>query len=160
MAIQRSAFDQAGGFDERFPLYFEENDFLRRVRGEVRYVPSAVCRHLYNQSAGASPAAAALYAQSEVRYLEKWGGNLVKRLERDLPVEDEGSGPSADIAAEVVTEASPLANFETAAGWFGQASGVSMDIWSAYRGDVLYMRTVERATGRILKSWAKARIGV
>ena len=45
LAIRAKAFDEAGGFDERFTLYFEENDFLRRVRGDVVYVPAARCRH-------------------------------------------------------------------------------------------------------------------
>ena len=30
MAIRAKAFDEAGGFDQRYRLYFEENDFLRR----------------------------------------------------------------------------------------------------------------------------------
>ncbi|HEV2720145.1 MAG TPA: glycosyltransferase family 2 protein, partial [Thermoanaerobaculia bacterium] len=82
MAIRARAFDDAGGFDERFPLYFEENDFLRRVRGEIVYVPAARVRHLYNQSAGPSPEAAALYARSEAEYLRKWGGTLWKKFEK------------------------------------------------------------------------------
>jgi GT2 family glycosyltransferase len=45
LAYRRSALEAAGGFDERFPLYFEENDFLRRVRGEIVYVPAARVRH-------------------------------------------------------------------------------------------------------------------
>jgi N-acetylglucosaminyl-diphospho-decaprenol L-rhamnosyltransferase len=158
MAIRAAAFDAAGGFDERFPLYFEENDFLRRVRGDVLYLPTARCRHLYNQSAGASPEAASLYAQSERLYLGKWGGSVMRRLEREQApgaVDDGG----ASSPAEVVLEASPLANFETAAGrWGGEDEDVSDEIWTAYRGDVLYLRTVERTTGRVLRSWAKARI--
>jgi len=157
MAIRANAFDAAGGFDERFPLYFEENDFLRRVRGAVVYVPAARCRHLYNQSAGASREAASLYAQSERLYLRKWGGAFAKQFERDAEVSRvENEATSAE---DVVTEASPLASFETAAGHFGSdVSDVSDDIWDSYRGDVLHLRTVERRTGRVLRSWAKARI--
>jgi len=154
MAIRANAFDVAGGFDERFPLYFEENDFLRRVRGDVVYVPSARCRHLYNQSAAGSPEAASLYARSELLYLQKWGGAFAKRFEGDLqPVAPEGGDSD-----EVVLEASPLANFETAAGTFSRVADISDDIWSTYRGDVLYLRTVERRTGRVLRSWTKARM--
>jgi len=157
MAIRASAFDAAGGFDERFPLYFEENDFLRRVRGEVVYVPAARCHHLYNQSAAGSEEAAALYAKSELLYLRTWGGAFAKRFEKrmsDTPVR-----PSGERGDDVVIEASPLANFETAAGHFGDdVTGVSDDIWNAYRGDALYLRAVDRRTGRVLRSWAKARI--
>ncbi|MGH7487896.1 MAG: glycosyltransferase family 2 protein, partial [Thermoanaerobaculia bacterium] len=158
MAIRASAFDAAGGFDERFPLYFEENDFLRRVRGEVVYVSAARCQHLYNQSAGLSGEAASLYAQSERMYLRKWGGAFVKRFERRLAAP---SLPDAERAIEgdVVIEASPLASFETAAGHFGNdVSDVPDDVWDSYRGDILHLRTVDRRTGRVLRSWAKARI--
>jgi N-acetylglucosaminyl-diphospho-decaprenol L-rhamnosyltransferase len=155
MAIRASAFDAAGGFDEGFPLYFEENDFLRRVKGDVVYVPSARCRHLYNQSAAGSVEAASLYARSELRYLRKWGGAFAKRFEGRLaPFPPEG-GQSDD----VVLEASPLASFETAAGHFGSdVNDISDDIWNTYRGDVLHLRAVDRPTGRVLRSWTKARI--
>jgi N-acetylglucosaminyl-diphospho-decaprenol L-rhamnosyltransferase len=158
MAIQADAFDAAGGFDERFALYFEENDFLRRVRGEIVYVPGACCRHLYNQSAAGSEEAAALYAQSELLYLRKWGGAFAKRFERKTETTFR-SETAATVRGNIVIEASPLASFETAAGHFGNdTADVPDDIWSAYRGDVLYLRAVDRSTGRVLRSWAKARI--
>jgi len=178
MAIRTRAFDAAGGFDERFPLYFEENDFLRRVRGEVVYIPSARCRHLYNQSAAGSHEAASLYAKSELLYLRKWGGSFAKRFEKrrsDSPVRplvntprhfgfrpgSAGRTGESDLRSDLgeVLEASPLANFETAAGHFGDdLIDVPDDVWNAYRGDVLYLRAVDRRTGRVLRSWAKARI--
>jgi hypothetical protein len=125
------------------------------VKGDIVYVPSARCRHLYNQSAAGSAEAASQYARSELLYLRKWGGAFAKRFEgrhESLPPE---GGQSADI----VREASPLASFETAAGHFGSdATDISEDIWSTYRGDVLHLRDVDRRTGRVLHSWAKARI--
>jgi len=155
MAIRASAFDAAGGFDERFPLYFEENDFLRRVKSDVVYVPSARCRHLYNQSAAGSADAASLYARSELLYLHKWGGAFAKTFEGSLQSSAAEGGQSGDF----VLEASPLASFETAAGHFGSdVADVSDDIWNTYRGDVLYLRAVDRKTGRVLRSWTKARI--
>jgi GT2 family glycosyltransferase len=156
MAIRASTFDAAGGFDERFPLYFEENDFLRRVKGDVVYVPAARCRHLYNQSAAGSAEAQSLYARSELLYLRKWGGAFAKRFERNLEPE-----PAADEAGEghIVIEASPLPNFETAAGHLGGSiADVPDDVWSAYRGDVLYLRSAERQSGRVLRTWTKVRI--
>lgn len=155
MAIRTSAFDAAGGFDERFPLYFEENDFLRRVKGDILYLPSARCRHLYNQSAAGSSEAASLYARSELLYLHKWGGAFAKRFEGTQKPSSADGGDSDDI----VLEASPLASFETAAGHFGsEVADVSDDIWNAYRGHVLYLRAVDMRTGRVLRSWTKARI--
>ena len=169
MAIRASAFDAASGFDERFALYFEENDFLRRVRGNVVYVPGARCHHLYNQSAGASPDAAALYARSELLYVQKWGGAFAKRFEQrrseqrrsDSPVRPSARGRTGEsgLRDDLIIEASPLADFETAAGRFASdVVDISDDIWNSYRGDILYMRAVSRRTGRVLHSWAKARI--
>lgn len=158
MAIQARAFDAAGGFDERFALYFEENDFLRRVRGDVVYVPAARCRHLYNQSAGGSNEAAALYARSELLYLRKWGGTFARRFEQPSGPR-RVSGEPAPSGESVVIEASPLATFETAAGHFADdITDVSDDIWRTYRRDVLHLRAVDRRTGSVLRSWAKARI--
>jgi N-acetylglucosaminyl-diphospho-decaprenol L-rhamnosyltransferase len=156
MAIRAKVFDKAGGFDERFRLYFEENDFLRRVRGEIAYVPAARCRHLYNQSAAGSAEATALYARSEAEYLRKWGGAFAKRFEnvgRTLSPSDGRVGEPAPH----VTEASPLPTFETAAGYLGDAGNVPDDVWQAYRGEVLYMRSLTR-DGRVLRSWTRHRI--
>jgi N-acetylglucosaminyl-diphospho-decaprenol L-rhamnosyltransferase len=163
LAIKAKAFDDAKGFDERFQLYFEENDFLRRVAGDIVYVPAARCHHLYNQSAGVSPESAALFAQSEQQYLRKWGGSFAKRFERNVPAAamDRLQAHSSRVFdGDVVVEASPLPTFETAAGHFatGSITDVSEDVWRAYRGDVLYMRAADRRSGRVLESWAKARI--
>src|SRR5215212_10234803 len=81
MAIRAEDLDDVGGFDERFALYFEETDFLRRIaerRKRIVYVPEAKCRHLYNQSAAGE--AGDRYAQSELRYLEKWNGPAFARF--------------------------------------------------------------------------------
>jgi N-acetylglucosaminyl-diphospho-decaprenol L-rhamnosyltransferase len=166
MAIRRSAFDAIGGFDERFFLYFEENDFLRRIaaRGSrIVYVPAAKCRHVYNQSAGSSPDAPALFATSERRYLEKWNGPFVARtLERlrKTPIEtptDELSGPIRLTDRNVVVEASPLASFGTAAGHFPQSDTVDLppDVRRSYRGETVYLRVVDRETGQVRAAYRR-----
>jgi GT2 family glycosyltransferase len=159
MAIRARAFDAAGGFDERYPLYFEENDFLRRVRGDVAYVPAARCRHLYNQSAAGSPEAASAYARSEEEYLRKWGGALAKRFERPDVGRNLGlSGRAGEtVPHDVVTEASPLPTFETAAGCIGDADDVPADVWRVYRGETVYLRAMTR-DGRLLRTWARTRM--
>lgn len=166
MAIRASAFDRLGGFDERFHLYFEEIDFLRRLRGGALYVPAARCRHIYNQSAGGSQFAAVAYARSEMQYLTKWSGapvaRLIKSIERPskamrvVPLE-------SDIPIDrpnVVVEASPLASFDTAAGHIPSSSKVAVppEVWQAYRSEVLYLRVVDRETAAVLQTYAKARI--
>jgi GT2 family glycosyltransferase len=164
LAIRAADFDRAGGFDERFALYFEESDFLRRIaalRSRIVYVPAARCRHLYNQSAGqVAGEAAARYAESELRYLEKWNGpfaaRLLKRLERPLPAYD--ALPLAGLLAldrdDLVVEASPLASFTTAAGSFPRqrTAAIPAEVLQGIRTP-LYLRTVVRATGQILGTY-------
>lgn len=153
MAIRASDFDAVEGFDERFPLYFEETDFLRRlaaIRKRIVYVPSARVRHLYNQSAGqVAPEAGAKYAQSELKYLEKWSGpfmaRLLKKLEQLPSPRERGEGQGA--GPDVITEASPSPVFSTAAGHFGPA-----DLPEEIRRTLktpFYLRQVDKS-GRIL----------
>jgi hypothetical protein len=49
------AFDDAGALDERFFMYYEETDFLRRAHDvgyQLRYVPEAVVYHRESGSSG------------------------------------------------------------------------------------------------------------
>ena len=162
MAIRAADFDDAGGFDERFELYFEETDFLRRVRRRGRrilYVPAASCQHVYNQSAASESAAAARrYDESQRRFLSKWLGPRVaavlRRLERSVPSPHFARmAPRLVVdASRVVVEASPLPSFVTAAGHFPRTGEVEIPpaVWDAYRGSALYLRAVERDTGRVV----------
>lgn len=167
MAIRLTAFDRIGGFDERFHLYFEEIDFQRRLRGGIVYVPDARCRHIYNQSAAASPSAASDYATSEMRYLTKWSGaraaRLIKSIERPRASMD--AAAAGEIAIDrngLLVEASPLSSFDTAAGHFPKPGVVTIpdDVWHAYRSEVLYLRVIEAASARVLHVYAKTRITV
>jgi N-acetylglucosaminyl-diphospho-decaprenol L-rhamnosyltransferase len=163
MALRASAFDRASGFDERFALYFEETDFLRRMhelRERVVYVPEARCRHLYNQSAGqVADQAAARYAESELRYLEKWLGpfaaRFLKRIERPMPPgnfeELRGTEELILDRDDVVVEASPLPSFTTAAGHFPTSRSVHAPT-GLWRGP-LYVRIVQRGTGAVIGTY-------
>jgi GT2 family glycosyltransferase len=166
MAVRTRTFDRLGGFDEQFRLYFEENDFLRRAGDGIVYVPTARCRHLYNQSAALSPEAAATYARSESEYLRKWNGawlaQVAKKLER-RPVEADVQPLPESLRVDredVIVEASPLPDFDTAAGHFPARPAVQIpaEVWAAYRGRVLYLRVVQRDTGEVVAMYAKARI--
>jgi N-acetylglucosaminyl-diphospho-decaprenol L-rhamnosyltransferase len=169
MAVRASDFDLVGGFDERFQLYFEENDFLRRVadRGKrIVYVPAARCRHLYNQSAGAdSDRAAAVYAESELRYLSKWHGaevaRIVKALERPWKTIDAARavGPVTLSDRDLLVEASPLSSFDTAAGHFPHQPSVDVppEVLASYRSGVLYLRAIDRRSLRVITRWARYR---
>lgn len=151
MAVRARDFDALEGFDERFPLYFEETDFLRRVtayRRRILYVPEARVRHVYNQSASqTADVAAAHYAESEWKYLEKWNGpwltRVMKRLEKCggqaiLAVRDKARQDC--LSSTCITEASPLPSFETAAGYFGYAEDVPPEVRASLGNSPLYLR--------------------
>jgi len=161
MAIRAKDFDMLGGFDERFALYFEETDFLRRIseaRKRIVYVPSARCRHIYNQSASqVADAAAARFAESELRYLEKWNGpwaaRTLKRLEKPMPAFEMPQRTRDTNANAFVIEASPLPSFVTAAGRFtNDANDFSLppDVLASIKSATLHLRSLDRATGEVL----------
>lgn len=162
MAIRAQELDRHGGFDERFFLYFEETDFLRRVRrggGEIRYVPGARCSHLYNQSAGQSTIAPGHFAISEDLYIRKWFGPVRALMGRGSvlppPPSSELARPILDVSPGSLVEASPLATFESAAGQFadGQQVMVPEAVWSAYRQPDLYLRVIDPGSYRVLNTW-------
>jgi hypothetical protein len=70
LAVRRSAFEAAGGFDERFFMYCEDIDLCKRLEdagGAVRYTPAAAARH----AGGASvprPALVPLKVRSKLLY--------------------------------------------------------------------------------------------
>jgi len=67
-----------GDWDERYFLYCEETDFLRRVRAAgllVRYEPTAVVRHIIGGS-GTSDGHYALCAVNSVRYYRRYHARL------------------------------------------------------------------------------------
>lgn len=64
-------------FDERYTLYFEEVDIMRRLREAGRgisYVPRARVRHVWGQSSARNAEAASLFELSRRRYQRKWFG--------------------------------------------------------------------------------------
>ena len=150
LAVRADDFEP---FDERFALYFEETDFLRRIaerRKGIVYVPAARVRHIYNQSAAQSGVSAERFAESELKYLEKWNGpwlaRTLKRLERPLPPLAPSSLGEADAAAaDVLTEVSPLPTFETAAGCFGHVDDVPAEVRESVGSAPLYRRVVRIA---------------
>jgi len=83
LAVRRDAFEEVGGFDERYFMYCEELDLSRRLRdaGWRRlYVPAAVAVHHGGESAGQFPARSrALFLRSKVRFAERtWGVGMAR----------------------------------------------------------------------------------
>ncbi|HMA28333.1 MAG TPA: glycosyltransferase family 2 protein [Thermoanaerobaculia bacterium] len=85
VAVSRQTLERVGRFDERYVLYFEENDWQRRLRkagGRLSRVGAARVVHRYNQSALLEPRAAGWFASSERRYFEThFGARGVRALE-------------------------------------------------------------------------------
>ncbi len=82
-AIGRQAFEQLGGFDESFFMYFEDADLCRRAAAAgmpIRYVPSAVVTHIGGASSPDDYHFGPLHARALRQYLGKWygsGGSLL-----------------------------------------------------------------------------------
>ena len=71
MLVRRAAFDEVGGFDPRYFLYWEDADLCRRLRSrgyEIRYAPSATAVHQVGQSSRTARAAS-IKAFHESAYL-------------------------------------------------------------------------------------------
>lgn len=82
LAFRRDAWERVGPFDESYPLYFEETDWLRRAAAAgVRsaHVPAAEAIHLHDQSAAGEPRAAEWFAVSARRFRERYHGRFFTR---------------------------------------------------------------------------------
>lgn len=78
--MQRSAFERAGGFDERFFVYFEEVDLCKRLlqnRGLIQFCPEARVQHHAGVSCEAEPVRARMIGmlrESRALYFQKHFG--------------------------------------------------------------------------------------
>jgi GT2 family glycosyltransferase len=89
LAVTRAAWERVGGFDEGFRLYFEETDWLLRLRRAglpARFVPAAEAVHLYGRSAALEPRAGEWFEESARRFRRRhygaWFAGLLDRLGR------------------------------------------------------------------------------
>jgi len=72
MLFRRRAFEAAGGFDERFFLYYEDVDICRRLRRlgfACLYQPAASVVHEARRASRRNPRLMAIHAASIARYL-------------------------------------------------------------------------------------------
>lgn len=83
LAVRRSIWEEIGPFDERYRLYYEETDWLRRLVRAGRsalYVPAAQAVHLYDRSASTEPRSAAWFEDSRRRFERRWYGPVFRGL--------------------------------------------------------------------------------
>ncbi len=98
LAFRRDAWRQVGPFDEGYRLYYEETDWLQRLRAAglaARFVPAAEAVHLYAQSAAGEARAEAwrldsgrrfrrrVYGPAFTRWLERLSGRAPTVADRD-----------------------------------------------------------------------------
>ncbi len=101
LAFRRSAWRRIGPFDESYRLYYEETDWLQRLRAarlKARFVPAAEAVHLYAQSTAGEPRVEAwrmdsgrrfrrrVYGLAFTRWLERLSGRMP-------PIADDGAAP-------------------------------------------------------------------
>lgn len=148
----RKVIDRVGGFDEAFPLYFEDTDWcLRTGRAGYRLYmePRANIIHYYNQSAKEDSGTSwGKYLDSQERYLRKHFGRaklfMLRRLQRPMGglrkspahAEDRGlltepPGFAFEEGAEKLFLLSPVDTFMPSAGSFfgGDSFRISGDLW-------------------------------
>ncbi|MFL2028497.1 glycosyltransferase family 2 protein [Loigolactobacillus zhaoyuanensis] len=76
MFLRTSILRQIGGFDERFFMYFEDNDLCMRINqagGQIFYLPDAPVIHYYARDSHKSSRIFKLFLTSMYRYFNKWG---------------------------------------------------------------------------------------
>jgi hypothetical protein len=78
MLMRRSAFERAGGFDERFFLYFEDFDLSLRMSelGAIVRLPASRIVHAGGQASRKGIRHIGLFARSAVRFFGKHGWRL------------------------------------------------------------------------------------
>jgi N-acetylglucosaminyl-diphospho-decaprenol L-rhamnosyltransferase len=82
LAFRRDVWDRVGPFDEAFRLYFEETDWLLRLRAagfESRFVPAARAVHLFAQSSVQEPRASAWFGEAERLFRRRHHGAWLAR---------------------------------------------------------------------------------
>jgi GT2 family glycosyltransferase len=75
MLMRSPAIAAIGGFDERFFMYMEDVDLVRRLglAGAVRYLPDTHVVHEYAKGSYRSRKLLGYHLKSAVRYFNKWG---------------------------------------------------------------------------------------
>lgn len=164
LAFRRDTWDIVGPFDDRYHLYFEEDDWLRRLTNAKLtslYVPQAAAIHLHNPRLAQSPARLAYQAASFLRFGNHYYGKPFMRrlallsarrserparppLARSTFAPDLGSLSQSDVWIEL--SPSPL-GFPAAA---TRVSGASLKSWTLpplrgleFLDEPLYLQAVD-----------------
>jgi hypothetical protein len=164
MATTRRTLDAVGPFDEGYRLYYEENDWQRRLRlrgGRLLRCGAARVVHRYARSSRTEPLAAGWFGESERRYFETHFGDAgLRALARPATAE----APAPALLEEEVLEippavspavcVSPLPAFHPFAfARLSRGTGsfrLPRDVSRPLAGETWYLRAVDLADGRVL----------
>lgn len=108
LATTRATLGAVGPFDESYRLYYEENDWQRRLRaagGRILFAGAARVVHRYAQSSRREARAEAWFHESERRYFESHFGAAGLRALARAAAAVPGPGPRIAPAASLSWEA-------------------------------------------------------
>ncbi|MDL2717729.1 MAG: glycosyltransferase family 2 protein [Acidobacteriota bacterium] len=167
VAVSRRTLESVGPFDEGYALYYEENDWQRRLRtlgGSLRRVGAARVVHAYNRSARVEPRATAWFAESERRYFTTHFGARGAVALDALASEAARTGPPAPLADGVLRLMSPAAIALSPLADFGSFAFVPRaptgawrppdDVRSGFGSATWYARAVDPETLAVLAQGA------
>ncbi|MBK9384771.1 MAG: glycosyltransferase [Planctomycetes bacterium] len=189
MVLRRDVLPTIGGlFDERFPLYYEDADFYRRVGRaglECTLVPDAHIAHFYGRSSATDGGEAMRrYHIAQQEYYRKWYGPLRRALGYELgkkvidwwpgkwkkrpPLEPVDLGRVVDPPSIEVPTREPFFLELSMDPMFFLAGGIvratnpfafSALAWRSIGYLRYFVRAVDVATMRTLRVWTFERIG-
>jgi GT2 family glycosyltransferase len=75
LLVRSSLLKQIGGFDERYFMYMEDVDLVRRIGDHARtvYIPSVAITHGYSKGSYLNPKLLRYHLRSARTYFNKWG---------------------------------------------------------------------------------------
>lgn len=87
MFMRTALFKEAGGFDERYFMYFEDADLTREIskRAKAMYIPSAGVLHGYKRSSAKRLRYLVIHINSMFKYFFKWGKANLPQPAQSLP---------------------------------------------------------------------------
>jgi GT2 family glycosyltransferase len=175
----RKVLDAVGGFDDSFPLYFEDTDWCLRVRKagyHLSMVPQANVIHYYNQSAKQDrKVSQKKFESSQSLYMRKHyrtGFALLRQMLRACPEHNNASAVFEDFgtltsppvfafrgSSKKVLLLSPLESLIPSAGSFfeGDFFGIPKDLWDMLGDGRYFVKALglDRFTDCGSWSWVK-----
>lgn len=153
-------------FDERYPLYFEEVDLMRRLGRAghlIVYVPEAHVHHAWAQSSALNSDSQMLFDVSKRRYQQKWFGRIGELLlqQTSVPASPGCDGseleqPYVEVPeGEFLVEVGDGREFTMAAGRFSSGGRVELPLEAMRRSplDLFCCRIVDLGTRATVASW-------